>query len=89
MPTRSFPGRSAPSLEWERQLKSWAWRKRRKLHLAQSPACVLCEREGQVTVAKIVHHLRRIPGLPAHMYPSEALQSLCERHHNVLTRSGA
>jgi len=64
--------------------KSKAWRKLRASKLATSPICEECEREGKVSQATTVHHIRDV-----RMYWNERLEfnnleSLCKSHHEQI-----
>ena len=64
--------------------KSKAWRKLRASKLVTSPICEECERDGKVSQANTVHHIRDV-----RMYWNERLEfnnleSLCKSHHEQI-----
>jgi 5-methylcytosine-specific restriction protein A len=59
------------------------WDKARKTYLAHNPLCVMCKREGRVTPATVVDHIKPHKGDKALFWDSENnWQSLCAPHHN-------
>lgn len=61
------------------------WRKLRASHLAGSPLCVHCERQGRTTPATVVDHIEPHKGDRAKFTDRANLQSLCARCHNRKT----
>src|SRR6516165_6898908 len=61
----------------------YRWRRRRRLHLMSHPLCAMCEAEGRVMPAEIVHHVEPHDGNVAAFWFGE-LQSLCRDHHEKL-----
>jgi 5-methylcytosine-specific restriction enzyme A len=57
------------------------WKRRRRLHLAQHPLCVMCERMGKVTPATVADHVEPHRG-DVMLFWHGALQSLCTAHHS-------
>lgn len=56
------------------------WRRLREMKLADTPICELCQAEGYVTAADVVHHLDG-----DHLNNDWAnLQSLCRHHHESI-----
>ena len=63
------------------------WDKARLTWLNRHPLCVMCEREGRVTAAKVVDHIiphRGPDGLsdPVLFWDTANWQSLCKPHHD-------
>ena len=61
------------------------WRKYRKSFLEQNPLCVMCEHEGDITVATVVDHIIPHKGDQELFWDWENHQALCEFHHNQKT----
>jgi 5-methylcytosine-specific restriction enzyme A len=59
-----------------------AWQKARAAYLAQHPLCLFCEREGEVTAAVVVDHLKAHQGDYGKFWDQNNWQSLCKRHHD-------
>lgn len=57
-----------------------AWRKARAAYLSAHPLCVMCEAEGRLVPAEMVHHI--VPALADGGNDPTNLQSLCTRHHS-------
>ena len=62
-----------------------AWRRVRNQHLAASPVCVLCEREGRSVPATVVDHIQPIVVAPHRRLDLTNLRSVCCDHHAQLT----
>lgn len=66
------------------------WRKLRDWKVVQNPLCELCLKEGMITPADDVHHIRSfmsadIPEVRYQLaYDPENLMSLCKRHHQAI-----
>lgn len=60
----------------------YAWQKARAGHLANSPLCVMCERDGRVTLATVVDHSIAHRGDMKLFWDSSKWQSLCKQHHD-------
>lgn len=58
------------------------WDKARLTFLAAHPLCVMCEREGRVTVATVVDHIRPHRGDQALFWDKDNWQPLCKVHHD-------
>ena len=61
--------------------QSQQWRRVRKLYLEQHPLCVECQREGRITPARVVDHIKPINEGGARFDPTN-LQGLCDKCHN-------
>jgi 5-methylcytosine-specific restriction protein A len=62
--------------------QSKAWKKFRKIYLAENPTCAECKKEGVITEATVVDHvIQRIKG--GEDFDRNNLQPLCDRHHNI------
>ncbi len=60
----------------------YAWQKAREGHLANSPLCVMCERDGRVTLATVVDHSIPHRGDMKLFWDTSKWQSLCKQHHD-------
>jgi len=60
----------------------YVWQKARAGHLANSPLCVMCERDGRVTLATVVDHSVPHRGDMKLFWDSSKWQSLCKHHHD-------
>lgn len=60
----------------------YKWQKAREGYLAKHPLCVYCQREGLVTVATVVDHIRPHRGDMALFWDPTNWQSLCSTHHS-------
>ena len=61
------------------------WVKARKRYLTEHPLCVECEREGKLTPANTVDHIKPHKGDQALFWDESNWQSLCTHHHSVKT----
>lgn len=59
-----------------------AWRKIRSAFLEDHPLCEICEADGKLTPATLVHHERKLRDSGSNDY--ENLQSLCQECHSRL-----
>lgn len=64
------------------------WQKARLSFLAQHPLCVECQREGRVTAATVVDHIRPHRGDPVLFWDKSNWQPLCKYHHDQKTARG-
>jgi len=64
---------------------NYRWRKVRKIYLAQHPLCVMCLREGNLTPATVVDHIRPHKGNYDLFWDKNNWQALCERCHKIKT----
>ena len=60
----------------------YRWQKVRAAFLAANPLCVMCEREGRITVATVVDHVIPHRGDERLMWDEANLQTLCASHHS-------
>lgn len=60
----------------------YKWQKAREAYLAKHPLCVYCEREGRVTAASVVDHIRPHRGDMKLFWECSNWQSLCATHHS-------
>jgi len=65
------------------QLYGRQWRKARKAHLLANPLCVMCEAEGRITRATVVHHSVKHNGNPKVFWDQSIWQSVCQPHHDI------
>lgn len=62
------------------------WQRVRAMYLRSHPLCVMCEREGRVSIATDVHHkIKRRDGGPD---TESNLEALCHECHSRITASG-
>jgi 5-methylcytosine-specific restriction protein A len=61
------------------------WRKARLAYLKRHPLCVLCEKEGRVTAAEVVDHIRPHRGDSTLFWAVSNWQPLCKPHHDRKT----
>jgi 5-methylcytosine-specific restriction enzyme A len=66
---------------------SAAWRKARLAKLSSSPLCELCEAQGRVVLAELVHHKREVRDDVQARLDLDNMQSLCWSCHSRLHRS--
>lgn len=59
------------------------WRKARKQYVNENPLCELCDRNGKMTPAEEVHHIKPLSEGGSHN--EENLLSLCKSCHSKLT----
>jgi 5-methylcytosine-specific restriction protein A len=59
-----------------------AWQKARAAYLAQNPLCVFCERDGVVTAAAVVDHIKAHQGDAELFWNPNNWQPLCKLHHD-------
>jgi 5-methylcytosine-specific restriction protein A len=82
---REYDQRRGP----ERQFHgSTAWRKFRKWFLTMHPLCGDCEKEGRVTVATQVHHVKPRKEFPDLTFDEDNCIGLCAGCHTRRTRAG-
>jgi len=64
------------------------WRKLRAVKLSESPLCIICDKEGVITLANVVDHISNVSSgdSPAQMeqmmWDYNNLQSVCDSCHN-------
>lgn len=58
------------------------WDKARRTFLAEHPLCVMCEREGRVTPATVVDHIKPHRGDQDLFWDRANWQPLCKAHHD-------
>jgi hypothetical protein len=62
------------------------WRRFRALQLQRQPLCVACEKEGRITMATDVDHIRPVTGPDDESFLRfSAVQSFCAAHHSQKT----
>lgn len=89
-PKRDYTKREKTKAVYDNIYNTGRWRKLRAGHLLEHPLCEMCQREGKVTPATDVHHVREISHgdtledmLQLGFDPTN-LMSLCEDCHNRL-----
>ena len=65
---------------------SHRWQRARKRFLVRHPLCVECEREGKLTSATVVDHIRPHRGDQALFWDEKNWQPLCKKCHDRKTR---
>lgn len=63
------------------------WVKARNAYIQAHPLCVMCQREGRVTVAQVVDHIRPHKGDLKLFWDQGNWQALCRAHHDAKTAS--
>jgi 5-methylcytosine-specific restriction protein A len=58
------------------------WQKARKTYLMSHPLCVMCKRDGRVTPATVVDHIRSHKGDQQLFWDTGNWQPLCKPHHD-------
>jgi 5-methylcytosine-specific restriction endonuclease McrA len=59
------------------------WEKARKTYLASHPLCAMCQREGRVTAATVVDHIKPHKGDTKLFWDvANNWQALCKPHHD-------
>lgn len=58
------------------------WEKARKAYLMRHPLCVMCEKDGRITPARVVDHIIPHRGDTALFWDTSNLMSLCAHCHN-------
>ncbi|MBO8169975.1 MAG: HNH endonuclease [Thermoanaerobacteraceae bacterium] len=61
------------------------WRKARKMFLKKNPLCAECQKNGRITPATVVDHIRPHRGNPELFWDESNWQPLCKYHHDVKT----
>lgn len=67
---------------WHYLYSRKAWKQLRLDHLVKEPLCVYCQREGKITPATVVDHIKAHKGDLSLFYDPCNLQSLCKVHHD-------
>lgn len=65
--------------------KSWAWKKCREVVLIRDDyLCQVCAKHGQLTAAKIVHHIVHLKDDPLLALEEDNLMSVCHPCHETI-----
>lgn len=64
------------------------WRVARRYYLSGHPLCVDCQKEGRITPATVVDHIKPHRGDRRLFWDSNNWQSLCAHHHSLKTLRG-
>ena len=59
------------------------WQRVRRMKLARSPLCSMCEEQGRIVPAVLVHHVRAISAQGERLDPRN-LMSLCQPCHEAI-----
>lgn len=65
-----------------RHLYGRRWRNYRERYLREHPLCVMCQREGRITPAKVVDHITDHKGCLDLFWDADNHQPLCKPHHD-------
>ncbi|MGC7561347.1 HNH endonuclease [Pasteurella sp. PK-2025] len=68
--------------DWHFLYSRKAWKQLRLDHLAKEPLCVFCMRDGKLTPATVVDHIKAHKGDLNLFFDENNLQSLCKLHHD-------
>lgn len=60
------------------------WQRARKIFLSQHPLCVYCERQGKVTAATVVDHIKPHKGDQELFWDTNNWQPLCKQCHDSI-----
>ena len=63
------------------------WQRARAAYLREHPLCVHCRKQGRVTAASVVDHIKPHKGNKALFWDQGNWQGLCVKHHNQKTNS--
>jgi 5-methylcytosine-specific restriction protein A len=58
------------------------WQRARASYLMAHPLCVMCQRDGHLTPAVVVDHIKAHKGDPGLMWNPANWQALCSSHHS-------
>ena len=61
---------------------TYAWTKARNAYIQRHPLCVMCKRDGTITAAQVVDHIKPHKGDQELFWNEANWQSLCKRHHD-------
>lgn len=61
------------------------WRKARRVYLQMNPLCVECLKNGVLTPATVVDHIKPHKGNKELFWDKSNWQSLCKKHHDIKT----
>lgn len=64
------------------------WRKFRKKYLQDNPLCMDCNRDGRVTAALEVHHIKKVAERPDLRLSVNNCMALCKACHSRRTAMG-
>lgn len=67
---------------WHHLYYRKAWKQLRLDHLSENPLCEYCLREGKITLATVVDHIKPHKGDLRLFLDPHNLQSLCKLHHD-------
>ena len=77
----TWAGKARPEKTAERGYGG-RWQKARATYLRSHPLCLMCEREGRVTAATVVDHIKPHRGDQALFWDRSNWQPLCKPHHD-------
>jgi len=72
--------------EFNKMYQSSRWKRRRRLLLKNSPFCVECLKNGRLTFASIIDHIKPHRGDWALFLAADNLQTLCAACHGKKSR---
>lgn len=64
----------------------YQWQKARAGYLKKHPLCVYCERQGRVTPAEVVDHIRPHRGDMGLFWDKDNWQALCKHCHDSIKK---
>lgn len=68
---------------WAYLYRTKQWKAMRLHHLELEPCCVYCLKQGAVSQAIIVDHIRPHKGDEDLFFDADNLQGLCKKHHDA------
>lgn len=68
--------------DWHYLYNRKTWKQLRLDHLSKEPLCVFCQRDGKLTPATVVDHIKAHKGNLDLFFDANNLQSLCKLHHD-------
>ena len=83
------PNKTRPAYDASARLyNTRRWRRLSKMHLAENPLCVTCEKAGRVEMGAAVDHIEPHRGDEGLFWDEANWQSLCKSCHGKKTRMG-
>lgn len=79
--------RSAEATAYRALYKTAAWQRMRQYHLSQEPLCRFCAKQGRVTAATVVDHIKPHRGDRRLFFDQSNFQSLCAPCHDSVKQA--
>lgn len=76
------PDQRSAEAKQHRKLYSYRWQQYRLRFLAANPLCIMCQKEGRITAATVVDHIKPHKGNHTLFWDPKNHQPLCTAHHN-------